>query len=534
MNRLFDIAVLGGKVVDGTGRPAFRADIGIRDGQVSEIGADLRSTPADSVIDASSRVVAPGFIDVHSHSDLTLLIDPMAHSKLMQGVTTEVNGNCGFGVAPIQDVDQSRFVEFWKSSGSEWFGIEPKWRTFGEYLAALQEGDPSLNTAMLAAHGTIRFAVMSDAPRKATDEEVAQMKRMVEGCMNDGACGLSSGLRYVPGCYADLEELVSLCGEVKKFGGVYATHMRSEGDNGSWEESVKEAATIATRAGVPLEISHLKALSKNVWNTSGRILALCESYRRQGLDLTADQYPYDGAHTGLTVFLPAWISLEGLKGLEEPRRQEVLEHIGRILDVRGGPQRIIVISSPEGKLDGMDIAQVGASMGMEPEQTILKLIIDHRGEISIISRSMQEEDIRSIMEKPYVMFSTDGYSINPDGPSAAGIPHPRSYGTYPRVLSRYVRKQNLISLEEAVRKMTSLPATKFKLENRGVLREGAWADLVVFDPTEIDDLSTYSSPATFPKGIDYVLVNGRTVVKSKNHTGARSGRVLKMRDGSVN
>jgi N-acyl-D-amino-acid deacylase len=532
---MFDLAITGGTIVDGTGRAPFRGEIGVRDGRISEVGEGLlTSAPADAVIDALGLVVSPGFIDVHSHSDLTLLMDPHAHSKLMQGVTTEVNGNCGFTAAPIQKTGLSDFVEFWKSSGLEWFGIEPDWEGFGEYLRRLENGRPSLNAALLAGHGTIRFAAMGTEPRRATDEEMSKMERLLEDCLREGASGLSSGLRYVPGCYADVRELVALCRVVGRFGGLYATHMRSEGDNGSWEESVEEAAAVARQSGVPLEISHLKALSKNVWNTSDRILKLCESFRAEGLELNADQYPYDAAHTGLTVFLPTWVALDELGQLSEERRAKVVDHIGKVLDVRGGPERIIVISSPDHGLNGKDIAEVSAVMGLDPAEAILQLIVVHRGEISIISRSMIEEDIQRIMRARFVMFSTDGYSINPNGPAAVGIPHPRSYGTYPRVLGRYVRELGLLSLEEAVRKMTSLPARKFQLKDRGVIREGAWADLVVFDPAEVEDLSTYSSPATFPKGIYYVTVNGRvTVSKGKIHTGQRAGRVLRLKDGVV-
>lgn len=530
---MLDVLIAGGTIVDGTGKPAYRGDIGVKDGRVSEIG-DRSGASADVVLDASGRVVSPGFIDVHSHSDLTLLIDPLGHSKLMQGVTTEVNGNCGFGVAPISKESLAGFVEFWKTSGSEWFGVEPSWERFGEYLDLLQKGRPSLNSAVLAAHGTIRFEVMKAAPRKASEEEMAQMVKLVEDCMREGACGLSSGLRYVPGCYADGEELARLCAVVKKFGGLYATHMRSEGDNGSWEESVREAAEAARKGGVPLEISHLKALSRNVWGTSDHILEICESLRKEGVDLTADQYPYDAAHTGLTVFLPTWVSVDELEGLSVVKKAEVIEHVRKVLDVRGGPSRIAMISSPGHLWDGKDISEAAKSFGLPPEETILRLIVESRGEISIFSRSMNEDDIRRIMKDPSVMISTDGYAINPNGPAAVGIPHPRSYGTYPRVLGRYVRGLGVITLEDAVRKMTSLPADKFRLEDRGVLKEGGWADVVVFDPRTIEDRSTFSSPAEFPTGLDYVMVNGKvTVDRARGHVGERAGKVLKMRDGMV-
>lgn len=530
---MLDIAIRGGTVTDGSGRAGFKADVGISEGKIVEIRSV--SSPADVIIDATNKVVAPGFIDVHSHSDLSLLVDPSAQSKLRQGVTTEVNGNCGFGVAPIPREDLSEFINFWRSSGSEWFDVRPTWESFEEYLGVLESVRPAINTSILAAHGSIRFVVMKDAPRGASDEEIGRMEEIVEDCMKSGACGLSSGLRYTPSCYADVPELVGLCRVVKKYGGLYATHMRSEGDNGSWEGAVNEAVSVAREAGVPLQISHLKALSKNVWNTSEHILKLCDSLRREGMELTADQYPYDAAHTGLTVFLPKSITMEELKILDQDRRAKVLDHVKRVLQLRGGPDRIVILSSPGHRYDGKDISQVASELKIpSAEETILKLIVESGGEVSIISRSMTEDDIRRIMKKEYVMVSTDGYSIAPEGPSAVGIPHPRSYGTYPRVLGRYSRDLNVITLVDAVRKMSGLPSKTFRLKGRGILAEGTWADVVVFDPTTIIDCSTFSSPAEYPAGIDFVLVNGKVATDNVGgQPGERAGRVLRLRNGSA-
>ncbi len=532
---MLDIAIVGGKILDGSGKPSFEADIGISGGKIVEINKSHGPMKADRVIDASGQCVSPGFIDVHSHSDLSLLVDPLAQSKVRQGVTTEVNGNCGFGVAPIPSGNLHEFVNFWRSSGSEWFDITPSWETFAEYLKTLEERKPSINTTILAAHGTIRFVVMGDVPRRATDEEISKMERIVDECMSAGACGLSSGLRYVPGCYSDPTELISLCKVVGKYGGLYATHMRSEGDNGSWEDAIKESARIGKDAHVPLQISHLKALSKNVWNTSERALKLCDSLRKEGLDVTADQYPYDAAHTGLTVFLPKEVFVEELRTLDESKRKEVLQHISRVLDVRGGPTRIVIISSPGHRLDGKDILEISNELKIaQPEEAILKLIIELNGEISILSRSMLEEDIQRIMKNNFVMISTDGYSISPQGPSAVGIPHPRSYGTYPRILGHYVRELNVLTLEEAVRKMTSLPAARFCLLGRGLLEVGNYADIVVFDGDKIIDQSTFAEPSKYPKGIDYVLVNGEVVIdKTAGHTGRQAGKVLRLKDRQV-
>ena len=519
-----DLAIRNAYIVDGTGRARYRGDVGIRDDRISEVG---EVGAASIEIDAVERVVAPGFIDVHSHSDLTLLVDPGASSKIRQGVTTEVVGNCGFTVAPIKIERLASFKQFWTSSGSEWYGVEPTWETMGEYMKALETQGPVLNVSILAGHGTIRFSAMGDAPRKATEAELTEMEASMEESMASGTCGLSSGLRYTPSCYADEEELVRLCNIVRRYDGVYATHMRSEGDNGDWGAAIAEAAGVARSARVPLQISHLKALSKNVWNTSGRALAQIERLRSEGLDVSSDQYPYDAAHTGLTVFLPQWLTLADMPALPADKRDEVIANISRVLDVRGGPERIVVVSSPGGRLNGKDISQISGSMKLAPEECIFRLILDYHGEVSIISRSMLEEDIRRIMRAEYVMIASDGYSISPSGPAAVGVAHPRSYGTFPRVIGEYVREQKVLTLEDAVRKMTSLPAQKFRLRDRGKIAVGAFADLVIFDSLTVRDRSTFSSPTEYPVGIERVFVNGKQVIEGSTPTGMRAGRVLR-------
>jgi N-acyl-D-amino-acid deacylase len=519
-----DVAIRNAHIIDGTGRARYRADVGVRGDRIAEVG---EVGAAALELDASDKVISPGFIDVHSHSDLTLLVEPGASSKIRQGVTTEVVGNCGFTVAPIRKDRLGAFKKFWSSSGSEWYGVEPTWETMGGYMRALEARGPVLNVSVLAGHGTIRFSVMGDAPRRASETELAEMEDLMEESMASGACGLSSGLRYTPSCYADEEELVRLCNVVRKHGGVYATHMRSEGDNGDWEAAIVEAVDVAKRAGVPLQISHLKALSKNVWNTSGGALELIQGFRDQGIDVSSDQYPYDAAHTGLTVFLPQWVTLADIPALSDEKRAEIIANIKRVLDVRGGPERIVVVSSPEGRFDGKDIAVISRPLGLAPEECILRLILDYHGEISIISRSMLEEDIQRIMKAEYVMVASDGYSLSPSGPVAVGVAHPRSYGTFPRVLGLYVRERGVLTLEDAVRKMTLLPAQKFRLAGRGSVAVGASADLVVFDPLTVIDRSTFSSPTEYPVGVEQVFVNGKQVIRDSSPTGTRAGMVLR-------
>jgi N-acyl-D-amino-acid deacylase len=520
---MLDIAIRDAYVIDGTGKARYRADVGIRDDRLAEVG---QVSPAVLELIAGDRVVAPGFIDVHSHSDLTLMVDPGASSKIRQGVTTEVVGNCGFSVAPVRKEGLASFKRFWTSSGSEWYGVEPTWETMAEYMSALEARGPVLNVSVLAGHGTIRFSVMGDAPRSATETELVEMEALTEESMASGACGLSSGLRYTPSCYADERELIRLCNVVRKYDGIYATHMRSEGDNGDWEAAITEAASVARGARVPLQISHLKALSKNVWNTSGRALALIDRLRAEGVDISSDQYPYDAAHTGLTVFLPQWVTLADIPALSGEKRGEVIANIKRVLDVRGGPERIVVVSSPGARFDGKDVAEISGSMKLTPEDCIFRLIVDYHGEISIISRSMLEEDIRRIMKAEYVMIASDGYSLSPSGPVAVGVAHPRSYGTFPRVIGGYVRDK-VLTLEDAVRKMTSLPAQNFKLRDRGKIAVGFFADLVVFDPLTVRDRSTFSSPTEYPVGIERVFVNGKQVIEGSAPTGVRAGRLLR-------
>lgn len=523
---MLDLAIRGGHIADGTGKPIFKGEVGITGDRIVEIGGHVSN--ANENIDATGRIVCPGFIDVHSHSDVTLLLDSLAQSKVRQGVTTEVIGNCGFGVAPIRPESREKLMGFWKRSGSEWYGLQPTWTTMDDYLRALEEHQVSLNVACLAAHGTIRFFVMEEDMRPATEADVELMKRTLDKCMVSGCWGISTGLRYKPGVYSKTEEVIELCKVAARYGGVYTTHLRSEGDNGEWKDAVNEAIEIAKRSGISLQISHLKALTRNVWNTSPEILKICSTAKKNGLDLHADQYPYDATETGIGVFLPSSATVAELPKLADSRRAEVRKHVAKILELRGGPERITISICLEKKeYEGQSIKEISDSLKIAPADCILRIMIETNGGAMIISQSMLEEDILRIMRTEYVMIGSDGYSLSPKGILGVGSPHPRSYGTFPRILGYYVRKKCTLPLEEAVRKMTSLPANKFGFRNRGVIKESAYADLVVFDPNTVNDLSTFSSPSQYPRGIEYVIVNGDLVVREANHTGATPGKVLR-------
>ena len=523
--KLADIAIIGGLVVDGIGNPPKRLDVAIVGDQIVEL-ADKVSR-AQRTINAAGKVVCPGFIDVHSHSDLAILVDPKANSKVRQGVTTEVVGNCGFGVAPLLSESVAKFALFWAGSGSEWYGVVPTWKTMGEYFTAVEQRKPAINVAALASHGTLRFNVMGDEARAASDSEISKMEELLRESMESGAWGLSSGLRYKPGCFAKADELVRLCRVVTSYDGLYSTHLRSEGDNGDWFEAIREAVNISLESHVPLQVSHLKALGKSSWNQSDKVLALFDILRAQGMNLTADQYPYDATQTGLTVLLPSWARPQDIESMPPEKIVELREHLKTVLELRGGPSRITIVSSSNQRYIGKSIEWISREKAVSPQECILSLIIETAGKITMVSQSMLEDEVQRIMKKDYVMVASDGYALSKEGLLASGVTHPRSYGTFPRILGRYVRDLHVLPLEEAVRKMTSLPAKKFGFEGRGKIEVSGFADLVVFDPLTVVDRSTYSSPTEYPAGIDYVIVNGKVVIANGEHTNDFPGKVLR-------
>jgi len=523
---VLDFVIRGGQVADGSGQPLRRADVGIKDGKISQVG-DLSGAAAERSVDAAGLVVAPGFIDVHTHSDITILVDPKAESAVRQGVTTQAFPNCGSGLAPAVGQARKDIEERARA-----FGVTVDWSTVGEYYRRVAAARPSINVIPMVAQGSVRMAVMGRSKATPSPAELDQMKEYVDEAMQSGARGMCSGLRYVPSGYASVDELVELAKVVQKYGGLYATHMRSEGDNGDWFAAIDEALAIGRGSGVPVQISHMKALGKEVWGKSDKALAMVEEARAKGVDVTVDQYPYAATSSTLFVLFPQW-SQEGgttafLERVADPaQRERIKAAFAKTLATRGGGSRVVPIAfAPDQVLQGKTLAQIAEQMGQPEFETVVELLRVSTGRARAIYHSLDDPDIERIFRQPFVMVASDGAAVAPDGKLAAANPHPRNYGCFPKVLEEFVRKRKLVTLEEAVRKMTSMPAARFGLEDRGTLQAGWRADVAVFDPERVADRATFERPAVYPAGIEYVFVNGRMVIEKGDHTGQQPGEVL--------
>ena len=522
-----DILIRNGRVIDGTGNPWFRGDVAISGGRIEYVGK-ARPEGASRVIDARDMCVCPGFIDMHAHPDLTVLYKDVQDYKLRQGITTEVAGNCGFTPAPLNpDTEEmlKRYIAFiTPPSGVSW-----AWRTFGDYLDVVDASSPSTNIAPLVGHGTVRIAVTGFDQRAPSDAELERMKALVDEAMRSGAFGLSTGLVYVPGTYAETGEIVELAKVAAQYGGIYATHMRNEGEN--LLESIAETIDIGRNAGLPVQVSHHKAVGSTNHGKVRDALALIKRTRAEGLDITIDQYPYRASSTTLQAVLPPWAQEGGVDQVmvrledaetRERVKDEVLNAVGETR--MGATLDNVMISSLPGEANqrfiGRNIQEIGEMRGQDPVDAIFDLLLEERCAVAMVSFAMSEEDVRTVMVHPTMMVGTDGLYT-------PGNPHPRVYGTYPRILGRYVREEGLLTLEDAVRRMTSFPARKLGLEDKGVLRPGADADIVVFDPDAIIDKATFEEARQYPEGIEYVLVNGQVSVDGGRFTGETAGRVLR-------
>lgn len=537
----YDLVVAGGLVVDGSGRSAYKADIGIVDGKIAEIG--VLDPSGSEVVDALGLVVAPGFIDMHSHSDFVLLVNPRAESKVRQGVTTEVIGNCGGSAAPALGLAEEGIR---RTAGL--YGLEPTWTSFGEYLECLEKGI-AVNVAALVGHGTIRRCVMDLEERAPTGGELEEMRRLVAQAMAEGAFGLSSGLVYPPGRYAETEELVELCRVVAEHGGIYASHIRGERE--TMLEALREALTIGEEAGVAVQISHHPA-KIGAWGRSPKTLAMMDEAGTRGLDITCDLHPYVAGSTGLSALLPPWAQAGGPQRIvERLRAPEERERMRRDmieekvpgpgpcgLVKRGMWNKIVVSSYPEDWPVGRTLADIAEEKGVDPFDAYFDLLLESEAAGGVLGFYYNEEDIRNVLRHPRSVVGSDGYALAPYGVLGRGRNHPRSYGTFPMIFRKYVRGESrpelmyddgarVLSLEETVMKMTSAPAKKLKLGDRGLIRPGMWADLVVFDPEIIADTATYLDPYRYPIGVEHVLVNGVSVIRGGEHTGELPGRALR-------
>lgn len=508
------------KVLDGSGSPAFRADIGLEGDRIAEIG-DLSATTAGTVIDGVGLTAAPGFIDIHSHSDFTLPINPRAESKVRQGVTTEVIGMCGASPAPLNSVSRERGKLAHPNLSWEW-------NTFGEYLDYLRQNGLSVNVVPLVGHGTIRATGMGLADRSPTADEMIAMKRLVTQTLDEGAWGMSTGLIYPPGVYASTDELVELSRTVAGRGGFYFSHIRGEGP--TLLKAIAEAIEIGQQAGLPVQIAHLKAAGPENWSLLPQALALIDDARARGLDVAADRYPYTASSTGLSAQLPAWAHDGGRNMLLE--RLQLPDSRRRILaDLAAGSHhwdKIVLSYSPNRpEFEGLSVAEIAEQRGTDPAETALNILLEAEARVSVVHFGMSEENLRTVLRHPAVTIGSDGSARIPEGPLGEGRVHPRSYGTFPRVLGKYVRQEGVLSLPEAVHKMSGLPAERLGLADRGRLDKGTKADLVLFYPGTVRDKATFAEPYQYPVGIEYVFVNGQAVVTPEGHSGALPGQVLR-------
>ncbi len=535
----FDLLIRGGDVVDGTGSPARRADVGIRGDTIDAIG-DLSGHPAVQVVEADGLVVAPGFIDMHSHSDFTLLVDGKGLSKVTQGVTTELLGESG-SAAPL--VGEARApVE--KGLGE--MGITLDWATLGEYFARLEREGMSVNIVSMVGSGRIREAVVGFDNRPPTAEEMKRMKELVEEAMTDGAAGLSSGLIYPPNGYATTEELIALATVAARYGGFYLSHIRGEDER--LLQALQEAIEIGREANLPVEVLHFKRSSMRLGQEPDPSIqdaaALIEKAQQEGVAVHANLYPYSASQTTLNVRLPAWAQEGGNQKLVErlrnpETRQRIRKELAALLSkgIAGAtPDTILFGSTPyeaHKNLQGKRIAEIAELMEVDAAEAYLELIDKAEGQTRAIYFGMREEDVRFALALPWTSIGSDGTAIAPVGILARSHPHPRWYGTFPRVLGYYVREEKVLTLPEAIRKMTSLPATRLGLADRGTLAPGFKADVVVFDRETIRDRSTFTEPHQLSEGVEFLTVNGELVLEDGEHTGAKPGRVLRHKKGEA-
>ena len=496
-----DILIINGKIIDGTGNSWYYGNIAVKDGKIIKIGRDI-SLSAAKTIDAGGMIVAPGFIDVHTHLEDDEIKDPEAKNFIYDGVTTCVTGNCGSSHVDI-----------------------------GKYLLWVDSLKLSINVASLVGHNDVRKEVMGRANRDASADEMSRMEQLVDKAMKDGAVGLSTGLIYIPGTYTKTPEIVALAKVAAKYDGVYATHMRDEGDSVTF--AINEALTIGREAKIPVEISHFKLSGQHNWGRSRETVPMIEAARKEGIEVTIDQYPYTASSTSISTLLPDEVLADGQDSikarLQRPEiKKQVTSHILARLKKRKLKHlsyAVVANYSPDTSYNGKSIEQINLMKGRKHKakyeaETVMDLMMN--GGASAVFHGMSEEDVKRIMQYPFNMFASDA-SIRVLG---AGMPHPRGYGTNARVLAKYVRDEKVISLEEAIRRMTSLPAQKFQLSDRGLLKEGMTADIVIFDEKEVRDISTFERPHAYSKGFHFVLVNGRLTVENEKHNGTRAGKAL--------
>jgi dihydroorotase/N-acyl-D-amino-acid deacylase len=528
----FDLVITNGHIIDGTGSPWYSGDLGIRDGKVAAIG-NLAASPRAGTIDAAGKVVAPGFIDLLGQSELTILVDPRLPSKIYQGITTEITGEGGT-VAPLNDaiIQADR-------SGYDHYKITPDWRTFRQYFARLEKQGMGINLASYVGATQVRRMILGDDDKQPTPEQLDRMKALVRDAMKDGTVGVSTALEYAPAPYAKTDELIALATEAGKFGGIYSTHMRNESD--SVLEAIDEAIRIGREAHVPVEIWHIKVAGKNNWGRMPQVVAKIDAARASGADVTADTYAYTAWFNDLSAFIPQWAHDGGdAKLVERLKDPATRERIRKDLLTPSkdwdnewqeipGPEAIMIgiVQNPKLlPLQGKRMSEIAKLWNKDPMDALFDFLIqDPFAGVAVFG--MSEPDVTLALQQPWVAIDNDSSGTSPEGILGLEHPHPRAYGTFPRILRKYVREDHALTLEDAIRKFSALPAQRLRLTDRGVLKAGMWADVVIFDPATVRDLATFENPNQLSQGMDYVLVNGTPVIEQGKMTGALPGKVLR-------
>lgn len=525
----FDLIIRNGSIIDGTGEKRYSADIGIKNGIIKEIG-NLSRASAETIIDASGLIISPGFIDIHTHTDLGILRNPKGESKIHQGVTTEIGGQCGGSFAPISNAEFEKNIKRYK----EKYGLTLKGTSFAAHLDMMRNWKFSVNQANMVGLGTIRELIVGMDDRPATKTDMELMKNEIQAALNGGAVGISSGLEYTPGSFANTEELIELSRSMPKgISKLYATHMRNEDDTG--EEAVAEAIKIAQKSGSRLELSHLKASGKSNWHKADSLLDMMDKAVAEGLEVHADRYTYVAYHTGLANLFPLWARDGGKKDFvirlkDNSNFKKLKAYSEKKVSNLDGEWEGVVISSVNNEdfssFKGKSVKQIANEINMEPFDTAVKLLVESGGRVSMVGFGMSEPSTEKILSHPRVMIASDASAHAPYPPLNKNIAHPRAYGTFPRAIAKYVKERNLVSLEEMIKKMTLMPAQKIGIKDRGEISIGKRADITIFNYDTIKDKATFIDSAQYPIGIPFVIVNGEIVINDSEHTGALPGEVI--------